>query len=281
MVAVLVTAPPSRWHGPRGSPTTCCPPSPCRCCILVVGVVLVVVAARGPRSASVLALALLAVLVVAQASAFAHTLLPGSRVQDFYPVTPTHTYLSANLHGDRYGAAGNTMFAPTSDYYELRTPVGHEFTDQRWKDVVYAADPRAQLTVTYSTFSPEPAHRADRDLAGSRPARRALLGGEPGSSIGVREPMSGGREHIQLDERDAGTCTVPGGPLRGVQVQVAEAMPAVTDGRRPMLHAAVTSGGVERQGAILIDSDLDRAGSSSPSRARTCPPARPRASESG
>ena len=87
--------------------------------ILVVGAVLVVVAARGPRSASVLALALLAVLVVAQASAFAHTLLPGSRVQDFYPVTPTHAYLSANLHGDRYGATGNTMFAPTSDYYEL------------------------------------------------------------------------------------------------------------------------------------------------------------------
>ena len=225
--------------------------------ILVVGAVLVVVAARGPRSASVLALALLAVLVVAQASAFAHTLLPGSRVQDFYPVTPTHAYLSANLHGDRYGATGNTMFAPTSDYYELRTPVGHEFTDQRWKDVVYAADPRAQLTVTYSTFSPElPIEQVEHSPALDQLAVRYWVA-SPRSGIGAREPMSGGRERIELEEGNSGACTVPGGPLRGVRVQVAAVMPAVTDGRRPMLHAAVTSGGVERQGAILIDSEFE------------------------
>ncbi len=226
--------------------------------LLVIGsVVLIVVAARGRRPANVLAPTLLAVLVVVQSTVFAGTLLPGSRRVDFYPMTPTHTYLSENLHGDRYGATGNTMFAPTSDYYELRTPVGHEFTDQRWKDIVFAADPQAQLTVTYSTFSPSlPIEQVERSPALDQLAVRYWVT-SPSTGIGEREPMSGGSERLRLDEGEDGSCSVPGGPLRGIRLQVAEPMPTVADGRRPMLHVAVTGGGVERQGAILIDSALD------------------------
>ena len=93
-------------------------------------------------------------LVFAQGVGIAHTMLPTSDRTYFYPTTPVHRYLHDHLGEDRYGAGDNLMFPATSDYYELRTPVGHEFTDPRWKELLAAADPDVQRSGTFSAFSP-------------------------------------------------------------------------------------------------------------------------------
>ena len=95
-------------------------------------------------------------LVFAQGVGIAHTMLPTSDRTYFYPTTPVHRYLHDHLGEDRFGAGDNMMFPATSDYYELRTPVGHEFTDPRWKELLAAADPDVQRSGTFflPAFSP-------------------------------------------------------------------------------------------------------------------------------
>ena len=63
---------------------------------------------------------------------------------------------------------------------------------------MYAADPRAQLTVTYSTFSTElPIEQVEHSPALDQLAVRYRVA-SPRSGIGAREPMSDGRERIEL-----------------------------------------------------------------------------------
>lgn len=71
--------------------------------LLLTSTTVVVVAARGSKAARVASMLVLAVLIVAQSTSFAVTLLPTSR-EDFYPDTATHRYLAEHLGGDRYGA---------------------------------------------------------------------------------------------------------------------------------------------------------------------------------
>jgi hypothetical protein len=226
--------------------------------VLFAGSVAVAVAARASRGTKTLALAVLAVSIMAPSAAFANTLLPVSRVKDFYPVTPTHTYLAEHLGHDRYGAQGAVMFPATTDFYELRTPVGHEFTDQRWKDVLRAADPEVQRSITFSTFSPSlPIEKVQESPALDQLSVRYWVA-SPSSVVGSREPMpDGGRGSVAIEEGTTASCKVPGGALRGIRVHVEKTMPRTPDGRRPMLHVSVTSGGVQREGSILIDTKLD------------------------
>lgn len=226
--------------------------------VLVGAAACVVIAARGGRLATLISLAVVAVLVVAQSTWFATTLLPTSRVEDFYPDTPTHRYLAQHLGHDRYAARGNVMYAPTSDYYELRTPVGHEFTDQRWKDVLAAADPQVQRTVTYSSFSSDlPMEQVQDSPALDQLAVRYWVQ-SPRTVVGARDRMpatAGGT--VTLQEGSRAGCTVPGGPLRGVRIDVAKAIPRAPEGGRPILHVSVSSGGVQREGSVLVDSEFD------------------------
>lgn len=223
--------------------------------ILVVGAAAVVLAARGSRRARMISLSILAMLITLQGAGFASSLLPGSRVKDFYPVTPTHAYLAGQIGHERYGAAGATMLAPTSDYYELRTPVGHEFTDQRWKDVLAAADPDVQRTVTYSSFSTDlPIEQMSHSPPLDQLAVRYWVA-SPNHAVGDREPVPDDRtDSVALEEGSEATCSVSGGALRGIRIRIQDSMPVTPDGQRPMLHVAVTSAGVERRGAILLDS---------------------------
>lgn len=224
--------------------------------LLVGGTAAVFVAARGSEIARNWSVVILVVLIVAQSTHFAHTLLPTSRRQDFYPDTATHRYLADHLGGERYGASGWTMLAATSDFYHLRTPVGHEFTQQRWKDAVRAADPGAQRTPTYSSFA--------ADLAMGKVQKSAALDQlsvkywvtSPLLAVGESQPVPAVEGDVRLGGGVA-YCSLAGGPLRGVRLRIRQSMSASPQGTRPMIHVAVTSGGVKRGGSVLIDTDRD------------------------
>jgi len=103
------------------------------------------------------------------------------------------------------------MLAPTADFYRLRTPVGHELTDQRWKDLLAAADPSALESITYSSFSPS--------LTVDEMARSPILDqlavrywvDSPRRTVGDRDrlPDSGDGE-VTLEPGGEAACTVPG-----------------------------------------------------------------------
>ena len=110
----------------------------------------------------------------------------------------------------------------SSDYYRLRTPVGHEFTTDRWKDLLQAADRRSVVTRTGSRFS--------ADLSLAEVGESAVLDqlavsywvASPGDVAGRadRIPVDGPTIEAGPDERRR--CEVDGTNLRGVEVEVAE-----------------------------------------------------------
>ena len=94
--------------------------------LAIVAVLLIRFRPRLLRAACPAIAAVIALLAVTQSAWFAHRMLPLSDRANLYPVTPTHAFLQAHIGGDRYASGGGTMYTDTSDYYKLRTPVGHE-----------------------------------------------------------------------------------------------------------------------------------------------------------
>ena len=191
-------------------------------------------------------------LVFAQGISLAHTMLPTSDRTYFYPTTPVHRYLQAHLGEDRYGAGDNMMFPATSDYYHLRTPIGHEFTDPRWKELLAAADPDAQRSGTYSAFSPGlPFDRVNTSPVLDQLSVRYWVN-NPQRAIGGRKPVAGGGETTLVEGEQVG-CRVAGGPLRGVVVRLTRAVPRAAYGTTPTLHVRVSADGHDSEGAVLLD----------------------------
>ena len=171
---------------------------------------------------------MLALLVVAQSTMFAHTMLPLSHRSNLYPATPTHSYLQRHLDGERFGASGVTLYpAGSASFYGLRTPVGHEFTQPRWWDVLLAVDPSPDLP-DLQPLPAEPHRGALRQLAGTGPARGPLLGRASGTSP-ARSTRRRRRPTGWVCKRgERGPCEIGGGALRGVEVvaQRSRALPA-------------------------------------------------------
>lgn len=203
----------------------------------------------------------LAVTVGAQSIVFAHGMLHVGDRADFYPETPAHRFLEQHLGEDRYGGADNWGYPAVSDWYHLRTPTGHEFTDSAWKEILNAAAPG---TVVGPTFSRFPADVAD---AGHNPALDQLAvrywATGPNQVAGVtgRAPAAGDRP-VSLAPDATSTCEVPGdAPLRGITVQAAAAKGPTTSGRPAQLHVRVTRGGATAEGVRTVQGKV-RAGAS-------------------
>lgn len=195
----------------------------------------------------------LVLLVVAQGAAFAHTMLPLSQRELLYPVTPTHRYLQDNIGHDRYGAGDLTMGPSVSDWYRLRTPTGHDFTDPRWKDLLAAVDPDVQRTVTYAEFSPMlPFARVADSAILDRLAVRYWTANPRRQVGGTVEPVSD-QGRVTLSAVDPVTCRVGGGPLRAVNLRLVEPVAPAAPGMVRTLRVQVTSGGETRIGEALLD----------------------------
>ena len=226
--------------------------------LFLAGAVAAVLFTRfGPVRLRVLGPIVLAILAVAQGAMFARTVLPLSDRDSFYPVSPTHEFLTDHLGEDRWAAAGATMYPATTDYYQLRTPVGHEFADPRWWDLLYAVDPGIALRSTYSNF---PTTFSVEDAAASHIMDQISVRywvAPPGNVPGQRDALPGAGPTVSLAGNEVGRCSVKGGPLRGVAV-VLDRVRRTQVSRPGVLHVTVHTPDGLREGSRLLPSTLPR-----------------------
>lgn len=201
--------------------------------------------------------AVVAVLVVGQSTSFAHSLLPTSDRADFYPVTDAHKYLQEHIGHDRYAGDRRWGYAGVTEMYRLRTPVGHEFTDPAWKEVLAAIDPDVQLSRTYSSFS----RAVDSNTVGDEPLLDRLAVrywvGSPVKVIGQVEQRGDRGPAVRIAPGDVGTCAVEPGPMRGVHMRLARQFrPSTT--RRTVVHVRVVTAAGELSGERTLTKPLGR-----------------------
>lgn len=199
-----------------------------------------------------------AVAAVAQSTVFAHQVMPSGQREDFYPVTPAHRFLTEHLGTDRYAGRLGWGYAPTSMLYDLNTPYGHAFHAPAWMDLLQAIAPESALGLTFSIF-PGAVETAD---VGDLPILDQLgvryFAASPSDVVGtVVDPVPPPAPSVPVGDEPT-RCTVPGGPVRGVEVIVARDQPP-TAGRTPRLHARLTTpSGTVLEGTRALEEDLTR-----------------------
>ena len=220
--------------------------------LFLAGAVAAVLFTRfGPMRLRVLGPIVIAVLAVAQSAMFARTMLPLSDRDNLYPVTPTHEFLTQHLGEDRWAGSGTTLYAASAEYYRLRTPVGHEFADPRWWDLLLAVDPEVEISRTYSGF---PGSVSAEDSAPSHVLDQLSVRywvAPPGDVPGKRDALAAPGRALALQGDEVGSCSVEGGPLRGVSAVVANARQAPVS-HPAVLHVAVHTPDGVREGSRLI-----------------------------
>ena len=127
--------------------------------LLVAAVVLVVAAALlvairfGPRRASLVGVAGLTVLLVAESLRLSLPLLPNEDRAQLYPATPGIEFLAAHEGDDRVAPEGFTLFGNAAALLGIRSVTGHVFNAETWKQAVLAADPQAfDRSATYAAL---------------------------------------------------------------------------------------------------------------------------------
>ena len=198
------------------------PPTVVAMVLLGVAVILLVVARVAPRVIAALAALALVGIVVLQGTRFLAVDIGGSDPANFYPVTPTHSYLLQHLGEDRFAGSDLMSLPSTSGYYGLRTPTGHQFTRPAWADLLQAVDPKVFKTATFSDFSSAqvPLAGVGRNPVLDRLAVRYWLGSDGDVPGALTRPPGTGDQIPAGNGRDL-TCNLPAGPLRAVVVQAA------------------------------------------------------------
>jgi hypothetical protein len=222
-----------------------------------------VLARTGLRVLQVFALLVVPALVVVQGASFFHTILPGDSRSNFYPVTGTHRFLLDHVGDNRFGSQG-PMLSATSLYYGLRSATGHTFHESRWIALLRQVDPKVMQGPTYSSFTPA----LDAAAIGHQPILDRMgvsyfvlppdqVTGPLGAAPVPAGPVSAARGNTL-------TCTVPGQPLRGVEVVLADGLaPAnrdagmtlrisVQDGDRTISSGRFVGGSLPKGAAVRI-----------------------------
>lgn len=185
---------------------------------------------RRSRILRIAALLVVPLLVMVQSASFFHTMLPGDSPDEFYPVTPIHQFLAANLGSDRFGASG-TMFAETSLYYGLRTPTGHTFQADSWTTLLQAVDPSVMQSPTDSVFT----SALNEKTIGTSPildrmgVKYFVLPPDQVAGRAVALPPATGS--VAASATTSASCSMASQPLRGLSIGVTQALaPASPNG---------------------------------------------------
>jgi hypothetical protein len=186
----------------------------------------------------------LVLAVLAQSTMFAREVLPLTDRDDFYPVTPAHSFLKKNLGEERYGAS-SWEHSAVADHYRLRTPTGHEFTSPEWKALIAAVSPDAQLSATYSDFPANIRTPGRQPVLDQLSVRYWVT--QPLEVIGSVEPApvpAAQRQPLTVMPDQQATCQVPTGTLRGIEVTVPDGLKP-RQGVPTIVRVSVGSGATE------------------------------------
>lgn len=192
----------------------------------------------GPRTVAFVAIPL---LVVVPATSFFHTFLPGDDRDNFFPETAAHEFLDKHLGHDRYASAGGVLFPATAVYYGQRTVTGHQFTEPEWSDLLELIDPAVMQSSTFSVFGSLSVDTVQNSHILDRMAAR-YFAHAPYFVTGTFVPFRDADEVISVAPGESVTCTVAPGPLRGVNIYVAEPYVATHAEVGAQVDITVTSG---------------------------------------
>jgi hypothetical protein len=187
--------------------------------VAAVAAGVVILATSGRVSARSLAFVALPLLVVVQGTSFFHTVVPGDDPHNFYPQTPAHRFLEANLGHERFSSAGGVLYPATALYYGLRTPTGHSFTASEWKDLLKQVDPKVMQIETFSAFT----GTVNGQTIGDSPVLDRLavkyFALSPDQVTGRFQALPVGNGSVSIANGSSMTCTLPAQALRGVTVE--------------------------------------------------------------
>lgn len=199
--------------------------------------------------------ALVMLVVGFQSTSFAHELLPLSPRADYYPTTPAHRFLQEHIGHDRYGGASGWGYTPTSVYYGLRTPVGHGFVTDPWRDLLYGISRDIFATRTYSQF---PGTLTDDQVADlpllDQMSVRYWATAHLNTIVGTPDRARRATGHVRLTDDARASCDLTGGPLRGVQFHVLKG--ATVPERGAVAHVRLTSGDRVLESSRFLDSTV-------------------------
>jgi hypothetical protein len=213
---------------------------------------------RGRDRARALAAAALPCLLVVEALALAVPLLPNESRDTLYPETGATRFLQDNVGHDRVGVEGRSFYGNSPMLFGFRTPTGHAFHADTWKEMLLAADDQAfASSPSFSTL------RGELDVVRSPVLDRlgvtwfATTPERP--PFGAREPVSLARgtcddDAVTLSEgRPAAIEVPPGNGLRGVVVRVCEPVAPTGD---PSFVVQSRAGDQSATGRLRVPSPL-------------------------
>lgn len=175
----------------------------------------------------------LPILVLLPATGVTQTWWPTSDVESFYPVTPTHAYLSEHLDGQRYASVGQTMFPGTNTYYGLRSFGGHSFHTVEWTELVLAVDPGSFLSDTYSTLPAEGLATSVTSPILDRFGVRYVVDAPGAPLVGVVDPgtePAAPDQPVYLPDGAVISSQELSGPVRGIGITLVDAIDGAADG---------------------------------------------------
>lgn len=193
----------------------------------------------GPRS---VAFVVVPLLVVVPATSFFRTFLPGDDRDNFFPHTAAHDYLDQALGHDRYASAGGVLFPATAVYYGQRTVTGHQFTEPEWRQLLEQVDPAVMQSSTFSVFGSLSVDTVENSRVLDRMAVR-YFAHAPYFVTGTFVPFGAADEVISIPPGGSATCTLAPGPLRGVNIYLAEPYVASDARAGAQVDITVTAGG--------------------------------------
>jgi hypothetical protein len=173
--------------------------------------------------ARLVAIVAIPILVVMQSAWFFRHVLPGDDKSKFYPVSGAHQFLAQNQGNDRYDSSLLTLYPATSLYYGLRAATGHAFVEPQWADLLDSVDPQARRTPTFYAFSSRitPANVGRSPILDRMGVKYFAV--DSTQISGAVDSPSRFDGVIAVPASGKVTCTLPGGPLRGVRFTFASA----------------------------------------------------------
>jgi len=166
------------------------------------------------------ALGLIPVLVLVESLAFALPYWPTTDRDQFFPTTPTHTYLADHLGHDRFAGTDQTMLPSTNAYYRLRSLEGHRFTDPRYGELLRTVDTKAFRSATYTSIRPAP--EVVRSPLLDRLGVRYVVNAPSAPVYGVPREVGQAAGQVELQPGQPVTVPVRSDGLRAVTLRVPE-----------------------------------------------------------
>ncbi len=186
--------------------------------ILAATIVVIVVALRTSGAARRGAITAIPVVLALEALLVTTSAYPRVSASEYFPASAAITYLQTHLGAQRVAPADRMLFPSAGSYYHLRAANGHSFSPRSWKDLLHAASPSAKSVPTQTVLNDDATTATSPIL--DRLSARYFVSSPATIPFGRFEPAAWRTTSRVVGAGTVAAGTVPGGPLRAVEVTV-------------------------------------------------------------